>query len=178
MLALSSMLLLPTTAAYMAPGCAPMRAQAAARVPAAPVMDETIIEKALLGELEEEGAENVFMSEVGWASYLDKNAGSSYNMNQRPSMAEDGYFTSSILSNPAEGERQVHCRFPAIGMPPGTWRGGIRRLPSRHLGVLIGLKGSDTRRDRSSPWSAVGVWSLWGQQTSPPSAPPALPRRP
>jgi len=102
MLALSSMLLLPTTAAYMAPGCAPMRAQAAARVPAAPVMDETIIEKALLGELEEEGAENVFMSEVGWASYLDKNAGSSYNMNQRPSMAEDGYFTSSILSNPVE----------------------------------------------------------------------------
>lgn len=66
-------------------------------------MDETILEKALAGELEEEGAENVFMSEVGWASYLDKNAGSSYNMNQRPSLAEDGYFTPDVFSNPVEG---------------------------------------------------------------------------
>ena len=66
-------------------------------------MDETILEKALAGELEEEGAENVFLSEVGWATYLDKNAGSSYNMNQRPSLAEDGYFTPDVFSNPVEG---------------------------------------------------------------------------
>jgi len=65
-------------------------------------MDETILEKALAGELEEEGAENVFLSEVGWATYLDKNAGSSYNMNQRPSLAEDGYFTPDVFSNPVE----------------------------------------------------------------------------
>lgn len=67
-------------------------------------MDETILEKALAGELEEEGAENVFMSEVGWATYLDKNAGGSYNMNQRPSMADDGYFTPDVFSNPLDGE--------------------------------------------------------------------------
>ena len=35
-------------------------------------MDETIIENALAGTLEEEGAENIFLSELGWASYLDK----------------------------------------------------------------------------------------------------------
>lgn len=66
------------------------------------VMDETILEKALAGELEEEGAENVFMSEVGWASYLDKEAGQSYNMNERPSKAQDNYFTPDILSNPID----------------------------------------------------------------------------
>jgi len=35
-------------------------------------MDETLFENALAGSLEEEGAENIFLSEVGWASYLDK----------------------------------------------------------------------------------------------------------
>jgi hypothetical protein len=65
-------------------------------------MDETIMEKALSGELEQEGADNVFMSEVGWASYLDKQAGSSYNMNERPSKAQDGYFTPDVFSNPID----------------------------------------------------------------------------
>merc|ERR1711971_529359 len=54
------------------------------------------------GTLEEEGAENVFMSEVGWATYLDQEAGSSYAMNQRPSMADDDYFTPDIFSNPLD----------------------------------------------------------------------------
>ena len=35
-------------------------------------MDETLMEMALEGRLEEEGAENIFMSELGWASYLDE----------------------------------------------------------------------------------------------------------
>lgn len=35
-------------------------------------MDETLFENALAGTLEKEGEDNVFMSEVGWASYLDK----------------------------------------------------------------------------------------------------------
>ena len=35
-------------------------------------MDETIVENALAGTLEEEGAENIFLSELGWASYLDE----------------------------------------------------------------------------------------------------------
>ena len=73
-------------------------------------MDETILEKALAGELEEEGAENVFMSEVGWASYLDKQAGGSYNMNQRPSLADDGYFTPDVFSNPLDGAYAVDMR--------------------------------------------------------------------
>ena len=67
-------------------------------------MDETIMQKAFAGELEEEGAENVFMSEVGWATYLDQEAGGSYNLNQRPSQAEDGYFTPDIFSNPLDGK--------------------------------------------------------------------------
>jgi len=65
-------------------------------------MDETIMQKAFAGELEEEGAENVFMSELGWATYLDQEAGGSYNLNQRPSLAEDGYFTPDIFSNPID----------------------------------------------------------------------------
>ena len=52
------------------------------------------------GTLEEEGAENPWMSEAGWADYLDKNAQSSYNMNQRPSKADDGYWTPGT-SRPA-----------------------------------------------------------------------------
>lgn len=65
-------------------------------------MDETILEKALAGELEQEGAENVFMTEVGWASYLDKEAQQSYNMNERASQAQDGYFTADVFSNPLD----------------------------------------------------------------------------
>jgi hypothetical protein len=69
---------------------------------AAVAMDETMLEKALAGELEEEGAENMFMSEVGWASYLDENCEGSYNMNERVSLAEDGYFTPDAFSNPLD----------------------------------------------------------------------------
>jgi len=85
----------------MAPAIAPQPSAAAARA-TMPTMDETIIEKALAGELEQEGAENCFMSEVGWATYLDENAGSSYAMNQRPSLADDGYFTADVFSNPLD----------------------------------------------------------------------------
>ena len=102
MLAVSA-LLLPATAAYQV-GLAP-RAQVSVRA-VAPVMDETIIQKALAGGLEKEGADNIFMSEVGWATYLDSKEGgsSSYAMNERPSKAQDGYFTASILDNPAQGK--------------------------------------------------------------------------
>merc|ERR1719199_313313 len=89
-----------TTSAYMMTGAA-VRPQAAVRA-GVPAMDETILEKALAGELEEEGAENVFMSELGWAYYLDKEAGSSYNMNERYSLAEDGYVTPTVFSNPID----------------------------------------------------------------------------
>lgn len=89
-----------TTSAYMMTGAA-VRPQAAVRA-GVPAMDETILEKALAGELEEEGAENVFMSEVGWAYYLDKEAGSSYAMNERFSLAEDGYVTPDVFSSPVD----------------------------------------------------------------------------
>jgi len=99
---LPRMLALFAASSAFTPTACPGRVNAvAARAPVVS-MDETIFEKALAGELEEEGAENVFMSEVGWATYLDQEAGSSYNMNQRPSLAEDGYFTSSILGNPLD----------------------------------------------------------------------------
>jgi len=35
-------------------------------------MDETILKNTLAGTLEEEGAENLFLSELGWATYLDQ----------------------------------------------------------------------------------------------------------
>lgn len=93
-----------SAAAFQGPAAAAGRSPTAAMTRATrPVMDETIMQKALAGELEEEGAENVFMSELGWATYLDKQAGSSYNMNERVSQATDGYFTPSILSNPVDG---------------------------------------------------------------------------
>ena len=92
----------------------------------APAMDETILEKALAGELEEEGAENVFMSELGWATYLDEKAGSSYNLNERPSMAQDGYFTADIFSNPADGEQFCVPPRPTVRCCSGL---GCERYP-------------------------------------------------
>jgi len=91
----------PLVASY-APAAVCSRPAGAAARACRPVMDETIMEKALNGELEQEGAENIFMSEVGWATYLDQEAGSSYAMNERPSMAEDGYFTPDVFSNPLD----------------------------------------------------------------------------
>mmetsp|Transcript_37164 Transcript_37164/g.119450 ORF Transcript_37164/g.119450 Transcript_37164/m.119450 type:complete len:192 (+) Transcript_37164:45-620(+) len=82
-------------------GAAPARVAPVRYAPAV-FMDETILEKALAGELEAEGFENCFLSEVGWADYLDKNAKSSYNMNERPSLAADGYYTASILDSPVQ----------------------------------------------------------------------------
>lgn len=100
MLAVSAFI--SSSSAYVpASAVAPTRAAHTVRQSAV-FMDETLMEKALAGELEDEGAENVFMSEVGWATYLDQNAESSYNMNQRPSLAEDGYFTADIFSNPLD----------------------------------------------------------------------------
>ena len=96
--------LLVQTAAF-SPSLGAGRLGGALRRSPAVSMDETLFEKALAGELEQEGAENLFLSEVGWATYMDEACGSSYAMNPRPSQAEDGYFTSSILSNPLDGAR-------------------------------------------------------------------------
>merc|ERR1719502_2417824 len=98
----SALLLSAGASAFMVPAPAPRLSASAAVRAGCPSMDETILEKALAGELEEEGAENVFMTEVGWATYLDQEAGSSYAMNQRPSVAEDGYFTPDVFSNPLD----------------------------------------------------------------------------
>ena len=88
--------------AYVVPA-APVRGAGASLRASAPCMDETLLENTLAGTLEEEGAENIFLSEVGWATYLDKNAKQSYNMNERVSQAYDGYFTADVFSNPADG---------------------------------------------------------------------------
>lgn len=61
-------------------------------------MDETLFESALSGSLEQEGGDNVFMSELGWAVYLDKYAESSYNMNER--FSEGGYITPDLFDSP------------------------------------------------------------------------------
>ena len=93
---------------YLTQPLLPSTRPSVARAPS-PVMDETIVEKALAGELEEEGAENIFLSEVGWASYLDKQ-GQSYNMNEQVSKANDGYFTAGILDNPVDGVHHLPPR--------------------------------------------------------------------
>lgn len=90
-----------------APVAAGAAAAAVARAGPA-VMDETILQKALAGELEAEGAEQHWLSEAGWAVWLDENAESSYNLNQRPSKAEDGYFTPDVFSNPIAGESTMN----------------------------------------------------------------------
>ena len=100
MLAAVSALVVPAYVPATGPA-APVRAVRSSRQGAV-FMDETIMEKALAGELEQEGAENVFLTEVGWASYLDKQ-GQSYNMNEIPSKAADGYYTPDIFSNPVDG---------------------------------------------------------------------------
>merc|ERR1712118_213166 len=100
-------------------------------------MDETIMEKALAGELEQEGAENVFMSELGWATYLDQNAGSSYNMNERQSMAQDGYFTADIFSNPID--------------VVGDWLGAVKRAVGAPLATSFMTISNDPNGARSFP---------------------------
>ena len=70
----AAVLISSSASSYVAPVVGPRMQNAVARANA-PAMDETILEKALAGELEEEGAENVFMSELGWATYLDEKAG-------------------------------------------------------------------------------------------------------
>merc|ERR1719454_1409214 len=106
-------------------------------------MDETIIEKALSGELEQEGAENVFMTEVGWASYLDKEAGGSYNMNERPSVAQDGYFTPDIFSNPLDVVT--------------SWAASMKRVASDPLAASFMTISNDPNEARSYPKGSTEV---------------------
>jgi len=98
------------------------------------VMDETILEKALAGELEQEGAENVFMTEVGWASYLDKQ-GQSYNLNERASVAQDGYFTPDVFSNPLD--------------VLSSWKDSMLRVASDPLAVAFPTISNDETGNRS-----------------------------
>jgi hypothetical protein len=136
----AAVLISSSTSAYVAPVVGPRMQNAVARANA-PAMDETIIEKALAGELEEEGAENVFMSELGWATYLDQNAGSSYNMNERPSIAQDGYFTADIFSGPGDGTQRCEQLMAfSTARPLSFWlaaaRWALRRSPrSRGLAM-------------------------------------------
>lgn len=105
------MLAVLVQASAYSPGACPGRVYPVTGRAAVVTMDETLLGKALAGELEKEGAENLFLSEVGWATYLDQACGSSYAMNERPSLASDGYFTASILSNPIAGENlRMGCR--------------------------------------------------------------------
>ena len=129
MLAAVSALVVPAYVPATGPA-APVRAVRSSRQGAV-FMDETIMEKALAGELEQEGADNVFLTEVGWASYLDKEAGSSYNMNERPSKAQDGYFTPDVFSNPIDGAsiRPAPTRICQAPRGSGGERGGAARRP-------------------------------------------------
>merc|ERR1719456_352309 len=97
-----------------------------------------MLEKALAGELEEEGAQNPFMSEAGWAVYLDKNAESSYNMNQRPSkIGNDKYFTPDVFSNPLD----VIMKYFS----------GIKEASGRPLDVAFPTISNDVTGARSYP---------------------------
>merc|ERR1712127_623172 len=103
MLAVSAFI--SSSSAYVpASAVAPTRAAHTVRQSAV-FMDETLMEKALAGELEDEGAENVFMSEVGWATYLDQNA------------------ESSALSRGQSGPRSPPPSSPSATTPRATVRG-------------------------------------------------------
>ncbi|KAG8465650.1 hypothetical protein KFE25_002957 [Diacronema lutheri] len=63
-------------------------------------MDETLFDDILSDELEKEGAEKPWLSEAGWALYLDSQ-NSGYAMNEK--VSEDfKYFTAGIFGNPLE----------------------------------------------------------------------------
>ena len=104
------------SSAYVLPAGAPARSTAAVARAAPSTMDETILQRALEGTLEEEGAEQHWLSEVGWADWQDKNGGASYNMNQRFSKADDGYVTPDVFSNPIDGApvSYTHLTLPTI----------------------------------------------------------------
>merc|ERR1712138_19495 len=93
-------------------------------------MDETILQRALEGTLEEEGAEQHWLSEGGWADWQDKNGGASYNMNQRFSKADDGYVTPDVFSNPIDGAPLGPLRLLLRGgRGAAPRRGAVRRPP-------------------------------------------------
>lgn len=139
--------------AYVVPA-APARGASASLRAAAPCMDETLLEKTLAGELEQEGAENVFLTEVGWATYLDKNAKQSYNMNERVSKAYDGYFTADVFSNPADGARAARAgglaalrpRTELLAAPAGRPLSPPRRPARRSARRLVRVDEEDPRR--------------------------------
>ena len=85
-------------------------------------MDETIMQNAFNGTLEEEGSENLFLSELGWARYLDKE-GQSYAMNQRASVAVDDYYTPDAFSGP--------------GAVFGSWVASLKRVASDPLSAAF-----------------------------------------
>ena len=97
-------------------------------------MDETVIQNALAGTLEEEGAENHWLSELGWASYLDKQ-GQSYAMNERASVAGDGYFTPDAFSNPLD--------------VLGSWAESMKRVASDPMSVAFPTITNDMSGNRS-----------------------------
>lgn len=78
------------------------------------------------------------MSEAGWAEWLDKNAGSSYNMNQRPSkIGNDEYFTPDVFSNPLD----VLTKYFQ----------GVKEASSRPLDVAFPTISNDVTGARSYP---------------------------
>lgn len=127
-------------------------------------MDETIFQKALAGKLSEEGAENVFMSELGWATYLDKE-GQSYAMNQKVSEADDGYFTPDAFSNPlkvigswAQSMKRVskdplNASFPSITNDPDG---------KRTYGAQSEYESRTHQLGKKYPTSGDGLFNLFG----------------
>lgn len=88
-----------STLAY-APAASRVVSRRAASHNVAVHMDETLFENVLGDELEREGAEKPWLSEAGWAVYLDSQD-SGYAMNNK--VSEDfKYFTAGIFSNPFE----------------------------------------------------------------------------
>ena len=150
------------SSAYVLPAGAPARSTAAVARAAPSTMDETILQRALEGTLEEEGAEQHWLSEVGWADWQDKNGGASYNMNQRFSKADDGYVTPDVFSNPIDGAplgplllllrcgRGAAPRRGAVDgrRPPGTAAGSARRgaAPDRRRRVARAHVAAPPRR--------------------------------
>ena len=83
------------------------------------------------------------MSELGWATYLDNEAESSYNMNERPSKASDGYFTPDVFSNPLD----VFT----------SWVQSMQRVVSDPLAASFMTISNDPEKKRSYPKGSTEV---------------------
>merc|ERR1719331_2185538 len=121
------------------------------------------------------------MTEVGWATYLDKEAKQSYNLNERVSEAQDGYFTADIFSNPidiltgwaASMARVARDPFEASFMTISNDKSGKRSYGAGDEVKARTIKPKVKNFDKAARITGIPGYNLFG---TPSSKSPGLPR--